>query len=835
MEVDREDFAQLLGRHRQREGLSLGALAQRADLPKATIQDWLEGQVRRPRDWQRVLRLAAALNLSADEADELLRLAGHPPHRRLPLERLREPRLHPEARVLLDRWLDRLAASGAAAERDAHEAAAQPGLSASCHQLRAPVADFVGRAAEIQAVLATLQTAFQSGRIAAAISGVQGMGGVGKTELAYVVAQELRDTFPDAQIVLQLQGASLSPLTPEQALQNVIRAFTPEATLPDDIAALEGLYRTQLHARRVLILADDARDAAQVRPLLPPPGCALLVTSRQRFNLPGMVSLALEQLPPEAASTLVRAICPRMSPEEAAALARACGYLPLALRVSAGILHNDPALPVPAYLDRLADDRQRLALLSDPDDPQLDVAAALALSYALLDRPAQAVFRQLGVFVADFSTELAAQVMEAEGPGDAAEALRGLLRRNLVQYEPERARWRLHDLVRDLARQRLETAGEAEAAERRYARAAVRLAAQIQERYLAGGDTALLALAQFDAERPHIDAAQSWAERHVETPDGDQLLIESVFAARFIGLIRYDRRQRGIPHWEGARRAAQRLGDRATEARALGNLGLAHHHLGEPHRAVGYHEQALVMLRELGNRRGEAMALLSLGMASQELGRPQTAIGYLEQSLAAAGALGDRALEGQALGSLSLAYRELGELRIALGYAEQDLAIARELGDRHSEGTALGNLGCLQIDLGDTQRGRATCAAAVGIAQAIGDLRQEGASLGQIARVEALQGATDTALASLTRALALLHDSGDRWAAAEARWWVGLALAQQGAYEHALAPLRAAVAYQQEIGHARAAERAALLPLLEAGEALPPALRTRLSQQGVSW
>src|SRR5690348_6522732 len=77
----------------------------------------------------------------------------------------------------------------------------------------------------------------------AAITGVQGMGGIGKTELAYVVAQQVRHDFPDAQIVLALRGASPTPLTPEQALQTVIRAFLPEVPLPDDLATLEPLYR----------------------------------------------------------------------------------------------------------------------------------------------------------------------------------------------------------------------------------------------------------------------------------------------------------------------------------------------------------------------------------------------------------------------------------------------------------------------------------------------------------------------------------------------------------------------------------------------------------------
>lgn len=201
-------------------------------------------------------------------------------------------------------------------------------LAPALHQLRAPVGDFVGRTAEIDQLVTTLSTGG-----GAAISGVRGLGGIGKTELAYAVAQRLADAFPDAQLVVELRGASAAPLTPEAALQTVIRAFEREAKLPDDLAQLQALYRDKLRGMRALILADDAKDAAQVRPLLPPAGCALLVTSRNRFTLPGMTALDLGTLPPDAAATLLREICPRID-AHAAPLATLCGYLPLVLKVN---------------------------------------------------------------------------------------------------------------------------------------------------------------------------------------------------------------------------------------------------------------------------------------------------------------------------------------------------------------------------------------------------------------------------------------------------------------------------------------------------------------------
>jgi DNA-binding response OmpR family regulator len=418
----------------------------------------------------------------------------------------------------------------------------RPQIPVLSHQLRAPITDFIGRAPQMQRLRDALLNVGQDGS-AVTIAGVQGMGGVGKTELAYQVTHELRPAFPDGQLVLNLRGSSTSPLTPTQVLQAVIRAFTPDTKLPGDLEALQQHYRAVLHQRQMLIVADDARDAAQVRPLCPPPGCGLLVTSRQRFTLPGMTTIDLDQLSPDEAVTLLQGIYPRLSDDAAHIIARLCGFLPLALRISAGILYNDPALDVTTYIQRLADEGQRLEYLRDPDDPHLAVDASLALSYTLLDAGAQHVFRQLGVFAADFGTELARAVIAVEAGMDVEVLLRGLLRRNLVQYDVDRARWRVHVLVRDLARRELEKVGEASASAWRYAWAVVKKMQKIQAQYSAGGVTALSSLCWFDVQRAHIDAARRWAADHAGRPEGDALLLAYRQATAPIGLLHHGQRQ----------------------------------------------------------------------------------------------------------------------------------------------------------------------------------------------------------------------------------------------------------------------------------------------------
>src|SRR5262245_15014347 len=137
--------------------------------------------------------------------------------------------------------------------------------------LRNPVPDFVGREQEIDRLVQAIRRAAAQGA-GGTISCVRGMGGVGKTELAYAVAQRLAPQFPDGQVLVDLQAAG-EPLPVVMAIQNILRAFDPGADFPEDLAQLQGIYRAMLAGKRVLILADNAWDAAQVRPLLPPAGC----------------------------------------------------------------------------------------------------------------------------------------------------------------------------------------------------------------------------------------------------------------------------------------------------------------------------------------------------------------------------------------------------------------------------------------------------------------------------------------------------------------------------------------------------------------------------------
>jgi tetratricopeptide (TPR) repeat protein len=682
------------------------------------------------------------------------------------------------------------------------------------HQLRAPVGDFVGREREIDRLTGAL-----TGGSGAAICGLRGMGGIGKTELALVVANQLAAQFSDGQIVVELFGAS-NPITPEAALQTVIRAFAPEAKLPDDLPALTQWYRASLNGKRVLVLADDAHDAAQVRPLLPPTGCALLVTSRYTIDLDTLDSMNLDTLAKEEAISLLHKEAPRIG-EHAARIAELCGYLPLALRICARLLRK-PLRDVAAFVEQLADERQRLGLLKLPNDTNRDVEAALTLSYAALATDTQQAFAQLGVFLGDFAPDAARSVLDVESTRPLDTLLEELYDASLLDVDETTARYDLHDLVRAFALARLEEWRMENAELRmtappfstlhsqfsietrlRHARYYQQIAYHADKELYKKGQV-LEGLALFDRERRQIDAGWGWAMEAAGRRGGeeaiDTLLLDFANATVYVGDLRYDLRREQIPHLEAQRDAARRLGRRGAEGAALGNLGLAYADLGEYPRAIDYHEQALVISREIGDRRGEGNALGNLGLAYRNLGEYPRAIDYHEQALVISREIGDRRGEGNALGNLGIAYYSLGDYPHAIEYHEQHLAIAREIGDRRGEGNALGNLGIAYNDLGDYPRAIETLEQRLVIAREIGDRRGEGNAQGNLGSAYNALGDYPRAIDYHEQYLAIAREIGDRRGEGNALGNLGIAYTDLGEEQRAIAYYEQGLVIDREIG-----------------------------------
>ncbi len=731
-----------------------------------------------------------------------------------------------------------------------------------------PPPDFVGREEEIADLVAHIEQGVL-------ISGITGAAGIGKTALALVVAQRLADRFPDARLYVNLRGASDAPMSPEEAMRLLLRAFYPEGALPDRPQELLSLYRDAFRRHRALLLLDDARDAAQVRDLIPPRPSAAIITSRRTFTLAGLHRLDLRLLPSEDARRLLREVAPRLQGESDAQvdkLAQLCGYLPLALRVAAARLAEREDMSLVAFLQRLQDERRRLRELRHPEDPDLDVEAAIALSYDMLDDTLQARFRRLAVFEAPFDVLAARAVWghcgEATDPdslptvtlldeAEADEALGALLRLHLLEYEQESDLYTLHDLVRLFAWQRLLKAPEeALAAVRAHAWHYLAVGAALNDMYKEGGEKVAMAVQRFAAIWSHLDAA--WrrllppepgqvGEGLPRPPDADLWLNALPGRVIYVFDLHISPREK-IPYLEATLAAARRLGDRRGEGADLGNLGLAYHALGDVKRAIDYYQQALTIAREIGDRRGEGNRLGNLGRAYHALGDVKRAIDYYQQALAIAREIGDRRREGIRLGNLGLAYHALGDVKRAIDYYQQALDISREIGDRRNEGLWLGNLGRAYAEQDNPQQAIRLLNESLRIKQETHDYPGEAEAWQYLGYAYFRQSNIKQALELLQKSLKMLRPTQYRplllWALVDyaevllaagqvrqaleiaqeaytlaqqlqyrraealAAWHLGQAYAQLGNYKEACSLLRKRVNYERTIGHPDAEKHA---------------------------
>jgi tetratricopeptide (TPR) repeat protein len=655
------------------------------------------------------------------------------------------------------------------------------------YQLPSPPADFTGRADELAELLQAVK------KNGVTISGLQGMGGVGKTALALKLAEQLKQDYPDGQFYLDLKGVSKEALTPKEAMAHVVRAYDLTAQLPEGEAEVLALYRSVLHNKKALLLMDNARDAQQVEPLLPPSGCLLLVTSRRRFTLPGLVEKNLDALPPGDAQALLLEIAPRIAntgTECVAGLARLCGYLPLALRAVGSVLRERINLSPADYARKLEDTSRRRQELSKVD-------VSLQVSYDLLGGELQKRFRALAVFPDTFDLAAAAAIWEVE-QDTAQEGLGELLLYSLIVFDAVTTRYHLHDLVRLFVEGRLDKT-ERQAMANSHARHYLSVIRTANGLYHQGGEWVIKGLALFDLEWGNIQAAQAWAASHALQDDtAAELCCAYPAAGVYLLDLRQHPRER-IGWLEPALAAAQHLKDRARESAALGNMGLAYYNVGEYRRAIEYHEQRLQIARDTGDRLNEGRALGNLGLAYYSLGEYHRAIEYHEQYLQIARDTGERLGESAALGNLGLAYDSLGEYRRALEYHEQDLQISREIGDRQGEGQALVNLGSAYYHLGEYNRALEYYEQHLRIARDIGDRMGEGQALAGLGVAYKSLGENRRALDYYQQQLQITREIGHQEGEGNALWSSSLALDQMGNRAEAIANVEAALRIYKQI------------------------------------
>ena len=351
-------------------------------------------------------------------------------------------------------------AAGAGPSRAGRAGAAPAGQAAVVpRQLPAGAAHFAGRTAELAELQAWRHEA-ASADGAAKVLVIGGTAGAGKTALAVHWAHHSAAEFPDGQLYVNLRGfdPSGTPVAPGDALRWFLGAFgVTEEQMPDSVDAQSALYRSVLAGKQVLVILDNARDAAQVRPLLPgSQTCLAVVTSRAR--LPGLVATEGARLVPldvltagEAHELLASRLGERTRTEADAAhqLTEACSRLPLALSIVAARVAARPYLPLADLARELADAQGRLEAL-DAGDPVASIRAVFSWSCEQLSAPAARMFRLLGLHAGPDVTVAAAASLAGVDRGQAAAAVAELADAHLIaEHAP--GRYAFHDLLRAYA------------------------------------------------------------------------------------------------------------------------------------------------------------------------------------------------------------------------------------------------------------------------------------------------------------------------------------------------------------------------------------------------
>ncbi|MEH1123171.1 AfsR/SARP family transcriptional regulator [Micromonospora sp. CPCC 206061] len=661
-------------------------------------------------------------------------------------------------------------ASGPPADRPAQLPADSPGFSGRGRSL-----------AQLDELLAASGDASST----VVVTAIGGSAGVGKTALAVHWAHRVRDRFPDGQLYLNLRGFDPAGqvMSPAEALPRLLELLgVPAERIPTTVEARAGLYRSRLAGARMLVLLDNARDAEQVRPLLPgTPGVLVLVTSRDQ--LAGLVAsdgaqpVRLDALDASEARQLLagRLGAARVAAESAAVdgIVAACAGLPLALAIVAARAATNPGFPLSVFAGELADARGRLDALAGPD-AATDLRAVFSGSYEALSPPAARLYRLLGLHPGpDLGLAAAASLAGLTAARTRRQLAELIAAHLIIEHTP--GRYAFHDLVRVYA---AELAGGVDTEPER--RAALE---RMLDYYLHSAHAAdrWLPASQhhpvLDLPQPEVvpeafsgnAAARAWLT--IEFPVLLAVLDQNAEAGFDHHIHHLTRALSTYLLWRGlwhhqvtvqaiGLRAASRCADAFGQAEIHRRVAVACALLGRRDDAHSHAQRALAIYREIGDHAGEARGHMTLAWLSTREDRYQDGLAHAEGCLDAAHAGNSQLMRALAHNAIGWCHTRLGNHALAITHGEQAIAEMTEIGDAASMADVWDTLAHAHRGLGQYQRAIDCYQQAIDWNRRFGGGINEANRLTRLGEVHETVGDIEAARQSWQQALEIFADVG---------------------------------------------------------------------------
>jgi DNA-binding SARP family transcriptional activator/tetratricopeptide (TPR) repeat protein len=660
--------------------------------------------------------------------------------------------------------------------------AAAPGSRPA--QLPLAMSGFVGRQGDL-ARLDAIAASAAGQPTAVVIAAVWGTAGVGKSTLAVQWAQRVRDGFPDGQLYVNLRGfgPSDAPMGPAEAIRGFLDALgVAQERIPASVDAQAGLYRSLIAGQRVLVLLDNARDAEQVRPLLPgTPGCLVIVTSRHQLSslvaTEGAYPVPLELLRPDESRQLlaVRLGPTRAIPAEAVdEIVARCAGLPLALAIVAARAASSPRVPLAALADELRSEEPHGLDALDAGDPGTDMRGVFSWSYRSLAPPVARLFRLLGLHPGPDLSVPAAANLAGVPIAEARSVLAELGSVHLVSPHGP-GRYTLHDLLRayaaELARAELGTPEADDALGR------------MLDYYLHTTHVAA------DLLHPGRPVVASPPARDDVLPERMTRLDEAVawFTAEYpvlVALVRLSTSRGYHRHsWQLARhlqdfldrrrlwydqatvqefglRAARETGDRGAQAYAHRMLGRVRAEMGEHAAADDHYRRALDLFAELGDHQGQAKTHMSIAVLARRREQRRESLAHHLRARELFELAGDAPGRANALNNIAMNEMELGDLQSALGHCIESLQVIRDIGDTWAEGSTWDSLGGINHHLGRYPEAVNCYLRALDLIRRVGDRYHESVALLHLADTYEATGDAAGAADSIHAASRILDELG---------------------------------------------------------------------------